>query len=154
MREFADFCSRLAHHEGWGDRMSKILASMGQSQKAFATENDPVVETLTLWLGQNPGKNKGREVSVSELNKELADVGERTGIEFPWAGNPRWFGQVLSGMRNILQERFGMQERLDRHTKSRFVAFRPSDDALRTMVAEARRRHLEGDEEPQPEWVR
>lgn len=153
MREFADFCLRLAHHEKWEERMSKILDATGQSQKAFATENDPVVETITLWLGHNPTKNMRREVSISELNKELSEIGGRAGIDFPWVGNPRWFGQVLNGMRNILQERFGMQARLDRHSKSRFISFNPPKDAIKVIIAEARRRHSQGDVEPLPEWV-
>lgn len=137
MADFADFALRLAHAQGWGERMFSILDRLSGEQSSFTLEGEPVFELLDAWLTINSGKNVGREVTTSQLCSELATIAASKEIEFIYKGKTRSFAQRLRNIMSTLREYFDINDRPGR-ARTRYLSFQP-------RVSENESQWLEGE---------
>ncbi len=104
--------------------MASILERLSEEQSSFVLEDDPTFELLDTWLKKDGGKNVGREVTTSELCKDLCELAEESGIEFIFKGKTKSFAQRLRNLMSTLREFYEIQDET-RGGRKRFLSFRP-----------------------------
>jgi hypothetical protein len=110
MADFARFALTLAKYAGIYTEMETILTRLSTEQTDYANEDDPIPELLLAWV--DISGNAGREVTTSQLCKELSNLAERTNREFPYKGQVQSFGQKLSSSLTYLKTIFKISLRI------------------------------------------
>ena len=82
---------------------------------------------IQLWVE----KNSDKEVTYSDLCRELADVAESSKLDFYWKGKPRGFAQRMSNLKSNLSEFFEIGERTAGGRK-KMISFRPKNREAQT----------------------
>ena len=104
----------------WDD----IVAELKKNQDDFLAEGDVVIEAIDAWLNDSSysslsiGSNLNKWVTARELHKEAQK--SLFGLEKPdstWPRSVRSFGRRIMNVKNVLEQRYGMEIRLNR-TKS------------------------------------
>jgi hypothetical protein len=122
LADFASFAMRIAEHEGWGNQMAAILDRLGQEQKCFTAEDEPLIALIDEWLALSDSKNVGRELTSAELRGELEIIAKAGNIDFPYK-TTQSFAQALRGTMNTLAAVFDVVERTG-SARKRFLSFR------------------------------
>ena len=124
MADFADFCLRIAHTEGWGERMEAILEQLKNMQTSFAMQDEPIFDLLDIWLNRSTASNIGREVTTAQLCKELTAVAEENDMHFFFKGNTKALGRRLTNITTLLDQIYVFRDRTVGGRK-RLLSFRP-----------------------------
>jgi len=109
MADFADFAMKIARHAGIENQLEAIFQKLSHEQSVFTLEGDEIFDLLQQWVAING--NAGREVTNTELCRELAKVAEDQGITFIYEGKTRAFAQRMTNLRPNLMEFFDIIER-------------------------------------------
>jgi DNA polymerase III delta prime subunit len=105
MADFATFAQRVGTILGRGDEVAAILDKLGKDQSAFLLEDDPIAQTLAIWL-EDP-VNLNRPVSSGELFKTLTEMTQQAGTVFPFR-NAVSFGQRLKHQAINIEDTLGV----------------------------------------------
>jgi len=108
MADFAQFCLRIARHEGNEDEVRAIFRKLTQEQNIFSLEDDPIFKLLSAWVEVNGG----REITSADLCRELSEIAKRTNVVFPYDGQNRSFAQRLPSLIPSLEEFFIVSQRV------------------------------------------
>ncbi len=136
MADFADFCLKVAHAGGWGERMERILAGMAREQTEFALEGEQLVELLDAWLAEEDGKNVGRPVTTAELHREFEALAPRLGIELR-PKNAQSIAQTIRFKGSALREHFEILESKG-SGRTRRLSFRPRQQPVKEALGSER----------------
>jgi len=109
MADFADFALKIAHAQGWGERMESIFEAMREEQNTFAMDGEPLFELIEIWTTEKEHLNVGRWVATTELWSELCDVARRSRMAFPYR-TPRALGGRITKLAEALRSRFDMRD--------------------------------------------
>lgn len=123
MADFAQFALRIARHEGNEDEVHAIFKKLTQEQSIFSLEDDPMLKLLSTWVEANQDK----EVTSTELCKELSKIAKIEKINFEFDGQSRSFAQRLPNMIPNLEEFFSISS----HTaggRKKFYKFKLKDE--------------------------
>ncbi len=107
MADFADFAMKVARAAGVENALQEIFRKLNQEQSSFTLEHDSLFDLLWKWATKHPS----REITNTDLCKELADLAEASGVTFAYQGKPRAFAQRMSHLQSNLEDFFVMTER-------------------------------------------
>ena len=124
MADFADFAMKVARHMGMEESVNVIFRKLTQEQSAFTLESDRLFELLWTWATRHPG----REVTNTDLCRDLTELAENAGGQFPYKDKPRAFAQRMSHLRSNLETFFTVTERPGGGHKTLYT-FRPKQEA-------------------------
>ncbi len=124
MADFADFSLRIAHAEGWGERMESILERTRDEQSSFVIQDEPIMDLLEIWLSEKSGANIDREVTSAILCQELANIADSEKIDFWYKGKTRSFAQRLRNLKTALRLFYEIHERTG-GGRRKYLSFRP-----------------------------
>lgn len=80
-----------------------------------------MVDLLEEWLAADHGANVAREITSSDLWKELRFLAQRSGTDFSYK-TAKGFAQRLRNLKTTLRQQFDIRERTGRANK-RFLSF-------------------------------
>lgn len=106
MADFFTFAYKIAHYAGIKKTVKRVFDKLSREQSYFTLENEPIFELLLIWAEEN----EEREVTNTELYKELSDLAEEKRIK-SFYKSVRSFSQRLSNLRSNLEEFFDITER-------------------------------------------
>jgi hypothetical protein len=107
MADFADFSMKVARAAGVENELQEIFRKLNQEQSSFTLEHDNLFDLLWKWATKNPS----REITNTDLCKELSELAEASGAKFAYQGKPRAFAQRMSHLRSNLEDFFVITER-------------------------------------------
>jgi len=111
LADFGDFGLRVARAQGWSNKMKSILGVIGGKQLDFATDDDPLIEVIGLWLRDDPERNVDREMAPEDLLRELRKTAEACEIACGALDSTRSLAQSIRGRRSSLENLYGLSER-------------------------------------------
>jgi hypothetical protein len=106
--DFASFCLKIAHHQGWGKHMEFLLNQLVSQQTSFTTDADPLLELLSLWVGKFNGENIYREVDARKLRAEFNELSEMHRISCTLGDTAQEFGVRLNQRKAQIEAKFIM----------------------------------------------
>lgn len=98
MADFADFAIKVAHIAGIENKVEEIFEKLSNEQSNFLFQDNPVFELLCEWAKENSDK----EVTNTELCKELSILAEKKKINIPYKDNTKSFAQYMRNIRSNL----------------------------------------------------
>lgn len=105
MADFASFATIVGGATGDLERVQSILKKIGNSQAQFATEMDPLIDLISIWINENPNKF----VTYEYLFKDLKSIAREHEIDFYYKSH-RSFSQKMRNLRSTLDKIFIIKE--------------------------------------------
>jgi len=135
MHDFSSFLMKCAVHEGWAPDALAILQNVFGAQRTEAANNNPLLDNIRFYLGNRVEVSLSEPLSPTTLGKRFQEAADKARIDagFEWGR----FGMngTLSKQFSTLEETFGMQREMDKHSKSWKYWFDPTAATMRDCVA-------------------
>lgn len=126
MADFAGFALAVARAEGAEKKAARILNCLEGRRSEMLLGDEPISLCLEKWL-ENP-ENHGRQVSSSQLQKELSAAATANGFSWPYK-NGHSLGQKLAHIASGLSQRFRVEITRDTANQLRY-RFWPRTESL------------------------
>jgi hypothetical protein len=110
MADFAGFVLAVARADGVGSEAARILHCLEAPRSEMLLGDEPISFCLEKWL-EKP-ENHGRQVSSSQLQKELSAAASANGATWPYK-NGHSLGQRLAHITSDLSQRFRVEPSKD-----------------------------------------
>jgi hypothetical protein len=110
MADFAGFAWAVARADGAESKAAHILNSLEERRSEMLLCDDPISLCLEKWLEK--AENNGRQVSSSQLERELSAEASANGAPWPYK-NGHSLGQRLAHITGELSQRFRVEPTKD-----------------------------------------
>lgn len=106
MSDWAELAWKIAESHNRGDEFLKILSKMQKEQSIFLLEDEPIFQTLEIWLKEE--NNQGREIIAKTLREELEKIAREEKIFWPYE-TPMSLAKRLQNILSNLEEFFQIE---------------------------------------------
>ncbi len=91
------------------ERVGGVLEALQSEREELIAEEEPILDLLEAWL-ETPA-NRGREVTTSELYRDLQILADERNLLEGLSKHPRGFGRQIRNLWSVLERRFGATQR-------------------------------------------
>jgi hypothetical protein len=136
LRDFAVFCLKVAHDEGWGDEMHRYLDAVVADQTGTAVSSSSLFNLLRLVLGMNAERVRRKEyrASASQLRIDLKRVADKLQMDLVWK-TPESLAQAIKREPTLYSD-LGLARRENTTRKTFDYVFEPTAEQLRLAITE------------------
>ncbi|MDD5529546.1 MAG: hypothetical protein PHX21_05890 [bacterium] len=115
----ADWAVLLFRMTGQQECIQEILDKMEKEQAEFTLDEEPIFQTLTMWIEHG---NEGKSTTTGDLYKELKAIAEREKIDFYYKSSQS-FGIKIKHIRSNLENFFKITTHREHGNKTTYTFF-------------------------------